>query len=64
MPTALKLLAGKQTQVRFVDHGGGLKRPIGRLGRHSRSRELSQLVLNERHQFGGGATIAALRRVQ
>ncbi len=47
-----------QAEIGFVHEGGGLKCLIARFVRHSRSRKLSQFVVDERKQFGGSLAIA------
>lgn len=47
-----------------MNEGRRLQRVIGALIRHTRRRELAQLVINERKQFGGRTTITLFDRVQ
>ena len=57
---AVVVRGADQPEVRLVDQGGGFECLAWGFGRHSRSRELPQLVVHEREQFGGRFAVTGL----
>lgn len=64
MPAAIELLVADQPEVRLMDEGRGLNRLIRGFVRHPCGRELSQLVVDERKQFGGRLAVAGRSSVE
>jgi len=57
----LEMLIPDQTQIRLVDQGCGIERVTWLLRGHLRSRQHTQLVVDERQQVLGGLAVAAVR---
>ncbi len=57
MRLAVELLVSDQPHVSLMDQRRGVEGVSRPLGRHPRSRELSQLVVDEREQVGRGLKI-------
>ncbi len=55
---AAELLIPDESQVRFVDEGGGVERVARPFLRHPRRGELAQLAVDERQQVARGAAVA------
>src|SRR5436309_7517185 len=64
MPAAVELLIADQSQIGFVNEGGGIEGVAGRFRCHPRGGEFSHLVVHEWEQVGGGLAIAGLGSIE
>jgi hypothetical protein len=60
VPAAVELLIPDQSQVSFVNEGGGIEGVPGGFRCHPRGREFSQLVVDQRQQLIGRLAVALL----
>jgi hypothetical protein len=60
----IELLIADQPHVGFVNKSRGIERLTGHFGRHPHSRELPQLVIDERQEVLGCAAVAGLSRFE